>query len=72
MIMAVWEAEQEAILAHGPNASAAKVAKTFNETIGGYGLSRHDVRSYRHLFRKLEQSPDVWKRFVKSSDDKIA
>jgi hypothetical protein len=72
LIMAVWESEQHAHLAHGPTVSAAQVAKTFNEMIGDEGLSRHQARTYQGHFRKLEQLPHVWKRFVKSPDDKIA
>jgi hypothetical protein len=72
MIMAVWESEQHAHLARGPTVSAAQVAKTFNEMIGDEGLSRHQARTYQGHFRKLEQLPHVWKRFVKSPDDKIA
>ena len=68
-IMAVWEAEQLAILAHGPIASAAQVAIAFNEMVGVESLSRHQARTCQGHFRKLEQMPQAWKRFVKPSDD---
>jgi hypothetical protein len=72
MIMAVWEAEKDAQLAHGPTASAARVAKAYNEMIGEDVLSRDQASTYQGHFRKLERLPRVWKRFVKSPDDKIA
>ena len=72
MIMAVWEAQQHARLALGAGASDAQVAKAFNEMIGGDGLSRHQARSNRRLFRSLEQSPHAWKRFITSPDENSA
>ncbi len=72
-IMTIWEAEQLAILAHGPTASAAQTAKRYDEMMGVEAfLSRHKVRTCRGHFRKLEQMTHVWKRFVKSPDDDIA
>jgi hypothetical protein len=71
-IAAVWETEKYAQLAHGPTVSAARIAKAFNEMIGEDVLSRHQVRTYQGHFKKLERLPGVWKRFVISSDDKIA
>lgn len=71
-IIDVWEAQQHALLAYGAAASDAQVAKTFNEMNGADRLSRHQARSYRRLFRSLEQSPYVWMRFVASSDEKSA
>jgi hypothetical protein len=71
-IMAIWEAERLAVLACGPAPSAAQIASAFNETIGAEYLSRHQARAYQILFRKLEQRPHAWKRFVKFADDTIA
>jgi len=71
-IVAVWEIEQRSRLADGSTCSAAQLANAFNQMIGVKDLSRHQARTYRSHFRKLEQSPHVWKRFVKSPDRKIA
>ncbi len=72
-LMAVWKAEQLAILAHGATVSAAQIAKAYSKVMGVEAfLSRHQVRTCRGHFRKLEQMPHVWKRFVKSLDGDIA
>ena len=52
MIMAVWAARQHARLIHGPGASDAQVATTF-EKLGGGHFTRDQARSYRLLFKRL-------------------
>lgn len=72
MIIAVWEAQQHARLVHGITASAAKVANAFNEMVGPDCLSTDQATTYQRHFKKLEQLPHAWKRFVKAPDGKIA
>lgn len=71
-IVAVWEAAQYAYLEHGPDAPARAVAAAFNDMVGPDILSRHQVRSRLDHFRKFEQSPLIWKRFVEAPDNESA
>lgn len=54
-IIAVWAARQHARIIHGPGASDAQVAKSF-ERLGGGRFTRHQARSYRLLFKRLAAS----------------
>src|ERR1035437_890725 len=51
-IIAVWAAQQPARFIHGPGASDAQVATTF-EKLGGGHFTRDQARSYRLLFKRL-------------------
>ena len=51
-IIAVWAARQHARFIHGPGASDAQVATTF-EKLGGGHFTRDQARSYRLLFKRL-------------------